>query len=195
MKKIILASASPRRKELLEKIGLKFKVEVSDYKEDLSLKLTPSKLAEFLSLQKAKTIARKHKNEDVIIISADTFVVLGEELIGKPLNDKEAKEILTKLSGKMHLVITGFTIIDNLANKISTRSVITKVYFKKLTNKEIDEYVMSKEPIGKAGAYGIQDKAGVFVKKIEGDFFNIIGMPLCDLTEELKKFGVFYKFS
>lgn len=189
MKQIILASASPRRKELLKKIGLKFTVDVSRYKESSTLKLSPKKLAEFLSLQKAKEVAKRHKN--AIIIAADTLVVLGNEILGKPHTKKVAKKMLMKLNGKSHLVITGFTIIDCDTNKTITKSVETKVYFRQLTLKEIDNYVKTKEPLDKAGGYGIQEKAASFVEKIDGDFFNVVGLPLNALTYELKKFGVF----
>lgn len=188
MKTIILASASPRRKELLKKIGLEFKVDISRYREDATLELSPKKLAEFLSLQKAKDVAKRHKN--AIIVSADTLVVLKNEILGKPRTAIEAKKMLGKLSGKTHLVITGFTIIDTKTNRTVTKSVETKVYFRKLTVKEIDDYVATKEPLDKAGAYGIQEKARAFVEKIEGDFFNVVGLPIKSLIRELKKFGI-----
>lgn len=187
MKRIILASASPRRKELLKKIGLKFTVDASKYKEDSILNMPPKKLANFLSLQKAKDVAKRYKN--AIVIAADTLVVLGNEILGKPHTETGAKKMLMKLNGKVHLVITGFAIVDTDTNKTVTKSVETKVYFKQLTVKEIDNYVKTKEPLDKAGAYGIQEKASAFVEKIEGDFFNVVGLPLNALTCELKKFG------
>lgn len=187
-KTIILASASPRRKELLRLTGLKFKVDASNYEENLNLKLKPHKLARFLSKQKAKTIAGKYKN--AIIIAADTFIVLKNILLGKPHSDAEAKKMLKTLNGKSHSVITGFTIMDTGSNKTISSSVETKVYLKKLSSKEIDAYVRTKEPLDKAGAYAIQGLGSVIIKKIEGDYFNVIGLPLSALMEGLKKFGI-----
>jgi septum formation protein len=189
MKKIVLASASPRRKEILQITGLTFSVCVSDYEEDLGLALEPRKLARFLSLKKAEAVAHKHKNS--IIIAADTFIYFNDRLLGKPRNEKDAVNILKMLSGKPHSVITGFSIIDTGNCKKLSRSVETKVYFNKLGIDEIRAYVNSKEPLDKAGAYAIQGLGGVFIKKIEGDYFNVVGLPLSALTECLKKFGVY----
>ncbi|RJR15413.1 MAG: septum formation inhibitor Maf [Nitrospiraceae bacterium] len=188
MKKIILASASPRRKEILEITGLKFKVCVSDYEEDLALPLRPRELARFLSRKKAEAVSAKYKN--ALIIAADTFIVFKDSLLGKPHTDKEAEKMLTMLNGKAHTVITGFTILDTGTGKKISRSVETKVYFKKLSKEEIRTYVRSKEPLDKAGAYAIQGIGAVFIEKIEGDYFNVVGLPLCALMDSLKKFGV-----
>lgn len=191
MRKIILASQSPRRKELLEKIGIKFDVEVSSYKESHEHDLKPQKLAEFLSLQKAKDVAKNHK--DAIVIAADTFVVFENEILGKPHTKSKAIKMLGKLSGKAHLVITGFTVLDSKTGKTSTASVITKVYFRKMTKKEINDYAESGEPLDKAGGYGIQGKGGIFIEKIDGDYFNVVGLPLCALMNELKNFDILTK--
>ena len=188
MRKIILASASPRRKEILRKTGLNFSVCTSDYKEDINLSLKPRALAKFLSRKKAETVAHKYKN--AIIIAADTFIVFKKRLLGKPHTDKEAEKMLHMLNGKAHSVITGFTIMDTASKKILSRSVETKVYFKKLGRKEINAYVRSKEPLDKAGAYAIQGLGSVFIERIDGDFLNVVGLPLLALTESLKKFGI-----
>lgn len=188
MKKIILASASPRRKEILGITGLKFDVCTSDYEEDLSLKLNPRELARFLSRKKAGAVAHRHKN--AIIIAADTFIVFKNRLLGKPHTDKEAEKMLRMLNGKAHSVITGFTVLDTGSGKKLSRSVETKVYFKSLSSEKINAYVRSKEPLDKAGAYAIQGLGAVFIEKIEGDFFNVVGLPLCALVESLKRFGV-----
>jgi septum formation protein len=188
MKKIILASASPRRKEILRMTGLKFSVFASDYEEDLNLKLRPRALARFLSRKKAESVAHKYKN--AIIITADTFIAFKNRILGKPRNAKEAGQMLRILSGKSHSVITGFTIMDTASGKILSRSVKTEVYFKKLGRQEINAYVKSGEPLDKAGAYAIQGLGAVFIEKIEGDFFNVVGLPLCALTASLKEFGV-----
>lgn len=188
MRKIILASSSPRRKILLKQMGLDFEAVVSDFEEKIDAKLSPHKLAEKLSLGKAKSVAYKYNN--AIIIAADTFVIFNEKIIGKPIDDKDAKRILRLLSGKGHSIITGFTILDTKVNRSVTKSVETKVTFKKLSDKEIDSYIKTGEPLDKAGAYGIQEKGGIFIKKIDGDYFNIVGLPIYSVVEELKKFGV-----
>ena len=188
MKRIILASSSPRRKELLEKIGLKFEVEPSNYKEDINSWLEPHELAREVSLKKAEVVASKHKN--AIVIAADTFIVFEGEILGKPGTGAEARKMLRTISGKSHSVITGFSIIDTAKNKKLSRSVETKVHIRKLTLAEIDTYVKSKEPLDKAGAYAIQGLGAVFVESIEGDYYNVIGLPLCSLTEALKEFGI-----
>ena len=188
MKEIVLASASPRRKEILEITGLKFSVCASDYEEDLDLSLKPHKLARFLSLKKAEAVANKYK--DAIIIAADTFIYYKNRLLGKPHTEKEAKKMLGLLNGKVHSVITGFTIMDTGSGQIVSKSEVTKVYFKKLTDEEISAYVSSGEPLDKAGAYAIQGLGAVFIEKIDGDFFNVMGLPLSALAESLKKFGV-----
>ena len=188
MRKIILASASPRRKDILRMTGLKFSVFASDYEEDLNLKLKPRELARFLSRKKAESVA--HKYTGAIIIAADTFIVFKNRILGKPRNSKEAGQMLRMLNGKAHSVITGFTIMDTGSGKVSSRSVKTEVYFKKLSRQEIRAYVKSKEPLDKAGAYAIQGLGAVFIEKIDGDFFNVVGLPLCALTESLKEFGV-----
>lgn len=188
MKTIILASASPRRKELLKRIGLKFKVDPSNYEENISSELEPHELAKSLSLEKAKLVAKKHMN--ALVIAADTFIVFEGKILGKPRTETEAKEMLETISGRQHSVITGFTIIDTENNKALSKAVETKVYIRKLSSNEIDAYVESKEPLDKAGAYAIQGLGSVIVEKIEGDYFNVIGLPLSALTESLKEFGV-----
>ncbi len=188
-RKIILASASPRRKEILEKTGLKIFVDAGDYKEDMDLALKPHQLARFLSSEKAKTIAVKYAN--ALIIAADTFIVFRGRLLGKPHTEGEAGRMLTLLNGKPHSVITGFTVIDTNTKKKLSRSVETRVYLRKMTLHEIETYVKTGEPLDKAGAYAIQGLGAVIVKKIEGDYFNVMGLPLSSLTEMLKKFGVY----
>lgn len=188
MKTIVLASKSPRRKKLFKKLGIKFKIESSDYQEKMDLKLNPRELARHLSRQKAKAVAKKYKN--AIIIAADTFVVLKGKLFGKPLVETKAKKMLKELSGKTHSVITGFTIMDTKKKKVVSRSVETKVYLKVLTQNEIDNYVKSKEPLDKAGAYAIQGLGKPFIKKIEGDYFNVVGLPLKALVKSLRDFDI-----
>jgi septum formation protein len=188
MKKIILASASPRRKELLKKIGLKFGVEPSDYAEDMRSGLSPDELARAISLGKARAVASRHRN--TIVIAADTFIVFRGKIMGKPGTEAEARRMLRKLRGKPHSVITGFTILDTDKNKVLTKSIETVVHIRNLTSKEIETYVKSGEPLDKAGAYAIQGLGSVIVERIEGDYFNVIGLPLSALAEGLRDFGI-----
>jgi len=188
MKKIILASASPRRKELLERIGLRFEVEPSNYEEDMNSGLEPHELTQKISLEKAEAVASKCK--DAIVIAADTFVVFGGQILGKPHTEEDARKMLETISGNYHSVITDFSIIDTGKNKTLSKSVETKVYIRKLTMAEIDAYVKSKEPLDKAGAYAIQGLGAVIVERIEGDYFNVVGLPLSALVEALKQFGI-----
>ena len=188
MRKIILASTSPRRKDILEKLRIPFSIEDSGYKEDMGLKLKPRELARHLALGKAKAVAKRHKN--TIVIGADTIVVAKNRVLGKPRDASHAMEMLKFLSGSVHKVITGFAIIDTKNNKRVSKAVETKVYFRKLTEREIQDYVDSGEAHGKAGAYAIQVLAGVFVRKVEGDYLNIVGLPLAAVLESLKKLGV-----
>jgi len=188
VKKIVLASASPRRREILEITGLKFDVCPSEYSEDLTLSLKPHKLAKFLSLKKAEEVAQKYP--DSIIIAADTFIYFKNRLLGKPDTPEDAEKMLELLNGKVHSVITGFTVLDTGDGRIVSQSVATKVSFRKLSAEEIRAYIKSGEPLDKAGAYAVQGLGAVFIERIEGDFFNVVGLPLSALTECLKKFGV-----
>ena len=188
MKKIVLASASPRRKQLLDQIGLKFEVEPSDFVEELDSGLEPHELARAISLKKASSVAKKHKN--AVVIAADTLGVLEGKILGKPKTEDEAREMLAAMSGMSHSVITGFTILDADNGRTVSRSVETKVRFKELTEDEIDAYVRSGEPLGKAGAYAIQGLGAVLIESIEGDYFNVMGLPLSALAESLKEFDI-----
>ena len=185
---IVLASASPRRKELLALAGLKFTVDAGDYEEDLGLNLKPRDLAKFLSREKARAVSYKYGN--ALIIAADTFIVFRNELMGKPHTAREAARMLTLLSGKSHAVITGYTVLDTKSGKTVSRSVETKVWFKRLSPAEIRAYVKTGEPLDKAGAYAIQGRGSLIVRKIEGDYCNVIGLPLAALAETLRRFGV-----
>ena len=186
MKKIILASGSPRRKELLTDAGIKFDIDVSDYEEDMTLDLPPHELAKYLSLGKARAVAGKYK--DAVIVAADTFVVLKGEVLGKPHTKEKAKEMLEKLSGQTHSIVTGFTIIDAETGKTISEAQESKLYFREILPEEIDEYIASGEPLDKAGAYAVQGGGGKFVEKIEGDYSNIIGIPMKAFLERLRQF-------
>ena len=188
MRKIILASTSPRRKALLAFTGLPFAVEESNYEEDMTLPLPPKKLAIFLSRGKAEAVARRHKN--AIVIGADTFVVVGRELMGKARTPAEARLMLRKLSGRKTSAITAFTVIDTKSGRRVSKAVESLVYFKKFTARDIEGYIRSGESLGKAGAYTVQGLGGVLIRKIEGDFPGIVGLPIYALSETLKKFGI-----
>lgn len=167
---------------------MRFKVDASEVPEVIDESLPPHGLARKLSLDKAKAVARKYK--DALIIAADTFGVLDGKILGKPHTKAAAVAMLKLLNGKMHMVITGFTIIDTASGKTVSDSVVTKVYFRKLPDAEIRAYVDSGEPLDKAGAYAIQGLGAVIVERIEGDYYNVMGLPLSALAESLKEFGV-----
>lgn len=188
LRTIVLASTSPRRQELLKKIGLNFLVEFADIEEKLDRDLAPAKLAETISLEKARAVAPRYP--DAIIIAADTFGVLQGKILGKPTSPEAARQMIREMSGRSHLVITGFTVLDTRTGRTITRSVETKVYFKKLRAEEINSYVNSGEPLDKAGAYAIQGLGAVIVKKIVGDYYNVMGLPLSALTESLNEFDI-----
>ncbi len=188
MKQIILASASPRRKQLLELLGLDFEIYPSDIDEIIDPILTPQKQVEVLSKQKAQVVGLKFAN--AIIIAADTMVALGHEVIGKPKDEKEAKKILQRLSGTKHAIVTGFTILDTQTNKSVTKSTQTKIWFRKISSTEIDAYSRREKPFDKAGGYAIHELAGIFIEKIEGDDSGATGLSVFLLTKELKKFGI-----
>lgn len=185
---IILASASPRRKELLRKLGLKFKIVKSNFKEDLDLPLSPKRLVELLSYGKAAAVAKHFSTHTVI--AADTVVVYQNKVLGKPHTPKEAVRMLKMLSGKHHSVFTGITVMNKSLGKKISLAVKSKVAFRDLSRGEITKYVKTGEPLDKAGAYAIQAGAAVFISKITGDYTNIIGLPIPALLQILKKFGI-----
>jgi septum formation protein len=186
---IILASASPRRKELLEKIGLQFQVDPSNFPEQLRQDLPPEGLVKFISIGKARLVASKYP--DAVIIAADTIGVIHDHVIGKPHTAGEAIRMLQDLSGKTHRVITGLTLLDTGSCKMLTRTVETRVRIKKLSLPEIENYVKSGEPLDKAGAYAIQGLGSLIVEKIFGDYYNVVGLPLNTLSDCLKELGVY----
>ncbi len=188
-RKIVLASLSPRRRELLALTGLSFQVDAGDYEEKMTSHLPPRALARRLSRGKAAAVARKYAN--ALIIAADTFIIYRGEFLGKPHTAKEAVRMLRILNGGTHSVITGFTILDTATGKMTSRSVETRVYFRKLSSREILAYVRSKEPLDKAGGYAIQGLGSLLIRRIEGDYFNVIGLPLAAVAQALKGFGVF----
>lgn len=183
-KKVILASASPRRKTLIKYLFSDYAVVPSTVDEDDYKMLSPYEMPEFLAAQKAKDIAKTYP--DAIVIGCDTSVILGERVLGKPKDEVQARNMLALLSGKTHKVITGVCII--CGDKSMSFSASTDVTFYELDDDEIDEYVQSGEPYDKAGGYGIQGLGSVFVKEISGDFYNVVGLPVSRLYREMIEF-------
>ena len=182
MKKI-LASASPRRKELLTLAGIEYEVVVSQCEEILPDGITPDKAVEELARQKAEDVFSR--NPDCMIIAADTVVALGNTILGKPKDEDDAFNMLSSLSGRRHTVYTGVCI--KTKDKTDIFHVATEVEFYDMTEKEIRDYIATKEPMDKAGAYGIQGKGFVLVKGIHGDYFNVVGLPLAETVRHLNK--------
>lgn len=186
-KPLVLASKSPRRIDLLKQIGLTPKVIPAHIPEDFNQSLSAVDNAIHLSLEKAKGVVAQC--EDALIIGADTIVVLGDTLLAKPEDGADAKRMLRMLSGRTHTVITGFTLLDSSSGRFVSDSESTAVTFRYLPDEEIDEYVASGSPMDKAGAYGIQDDYGaVFVTRIEGCFYNVVGFPLSKFYLTLEEF-------
>lgn len=180
---IILASKSPRRKELLSFITTDFAVKSADVDETLPQGISPDKAVEYLSKIKAEPF----KNENDIVIGADTVVAIDGKILGKPRDDADAFATLKMLSGREHSVFTGVSVIKG--EKIETFSVQTKVKMFELTDEEIEEYIATAEPFDKAGSYGIQGKGSLLVEKIDGDYFNVVGLPISRLNRVLKLFN------
>lgn len=188
MKKIILASGSPRRKELLENLGLKFEVIPDGTPEPVLDNLTPKDTVMTLAKFKGDNVAKiLDKNDEAIIISADTVVAVDGKILGKPKTKEDAFEMLNTLSGRCHSVYTGVYLRKNTDEKSVNFYEKTEVFFKSLDIKEIKDYINTGEPMDKAGAYGIQTLGAVFVEKICGDYFNVVGLPLCSLAKALKE--------
>ena len=186
MREIILLSNSPRRKELLSAIGIPFKIEINDLIEDPpSSKELPSNYAINQAINKLEKIETR---DDNIYASFDTIVVIDNKILGKPKNRDDAFNMLTRLSGKYHTVITAIALKDN--TKLITDYQSTNVKFYDLSNDEIESYLDTSEPYDKAGAYGIQNKGALLIEKIEGCYFNVVGLPLPKFTRMLNQFNI-----
>jgi len=186
--KIVLASGSPRRYELLKMIGLEnFEVMPDMEDEILCTGLTPEHTVCKTALSKAKNVAKRCEETD-LIIAADTEVFLGTKPFGKPKDSDDAIHMLKTLSGKKHTVYTGIALV--CGSTIVTGAETTSVYFRNLSDSEIRKYVQTGDPLDKAGAYGVQGRGAVFIDRLEGDFFNVMGLPVCRLTTMLRSFGV-----
>lgn len=185
---IILASQSPRRKELLSQMGLRgFKVTSPEVDETVEEHLPPAQVVEELSRRKALAVAR-HAGQDDLIIAADTVVALEGAVLGKPADQREAFAMLSALSGNRHYVYTGLTVIQG--DQVVTQHECTTVTFRELEPEEISHYIATGEPMDKAGAYGIQGLGAMLVSGIEGDYFNVVGLPIFRLSRILAGFGL-----
>ena len=188
MGQIILASASPRRQELLERMGVKdFIVRVPVVEENYPADLTAEETVCFISREKSDAAAPLCATDD-IIISADTMVFLEDQWLGKPRDETQALEMLTALAGKRHRVCTGVTVRQG--ERVLTRAQSTDVYFRKATEAELRAYIRTGEPMDKAGAYGVQGQGALLVERIDGDFFNVMGLPVELLGRMLTEFSV-----
>lgn len=182
MTDIILASASPRRSELMTLAGFRFDVICADIDEIVPEKALPQEVVMSLALQKAQAVAKDHRKSAVV--GSDTVVALDGKILGKPRSEKEAVEMLRSLSGRIHKVYTGVAIV--CGEKVTSFFEETEVEFYPLTDQEILDYVATGEPMDKAGAYGIQGRGAVLVKRINGDYFNVMGLPISKVYRELK---------
>ena len=180
--KFILASQSPRRRELLGLFRIPFTVQVADIHETMDAALPPEQEVTRISREKALAVSRVAED---VVIAADTIVVRGDKVLGKPHSPEEATRMLTMLSDGEHRVMTGMTVIRG--ENIRTCTEITTLHFRKLSHREITDYVATGEPMDKAGAYGIQGGAALFCSRMEGDYYNVMGLPVCRLAQVLKE--------
>ena len=179
---IILASQSPRRKELMGLFHMPFIVRVSQADESMDPSLTPAEAVAVVSRRKAEAIAR---DADDVVIAADTIVVLGNEILGKPRDAADASRMLHLLSGRDHQVMTGMTLLRG--EKCLACTEITDIHFRELSDREIDAYIRTGEPMDKAGSYGIQGGAALFADRLVGDYYNVMGLPVCRLGQLLRQ--------
>jgi len=184
MKKIILASASPRRRELMKLITEDFDTVATDVDETLPENIRPLRASEYLAEIKAKSAVESFPND--IVIGCDTTVIIDNKILGKPKNNDQCREYLETLSGKVHKVITACSIVCECYKR--TFAEVTEVTFRRLSEDDIEQYISTGEPFDKAGGYGIQGKGSLLVDKINGDYFNVVGLPVSRLNQELKIF-------
>ena len=188
MSNIVLASASPRRHELLGRIGItEFDIRIPEVEESFPEGLTPQQVVEHISREKAEAAA-KLCTDDEIVITADTMVFLDQHRLGKPRDEEDALRMLTALQGRHHTVCTGVTV--RRGTQVITEAETTRVYFRSATKEELLAYIATGEPMDKAGSYGVQGKGALLVEKLDGDFFNVMGLPVLRLSRMLQHFGV-----
>lgn len=188
-KRVILASASPRRSELMRQAGFEFEVQVSK-KEEIYMSKQPDEIVKELSLLKAEDVADNIERKNVIVIGADTVVALDGKILGKPKSEEEAVYMIQQLQGRAHQVYTGVAILIFDENGICHRknhAVCTEVFVNAMTDREIAEYIACEQVMDKAGAYGIQGRFAIYIDKIEGDYYNVVGLPISYIYQELKE--------
>ena len=190
-KRLILASGSPRRRELLRNAGFTFEVIPPEVAEDNPGNEAPAKLVERLALDKAEAVAgRFHRQDNVVVLGADTVVVVDSTLLGKPASPAEARQMLQRLSGRTHEVITGVALVEPETARRTVAHETTRVFFRPLEPREMEDYVATGEPLGKAGAYAIQEGASRFVTRVEGCYFNVMGLPVALVDRLLRDWDV-----
>lgn len=187
MKRIVLASGSPRRKELLAKLNIDFEIITSDVDENIDF-VSPEEMVENLALRKAKAVFDSLDDNDLLVIGADTIVYYDREVLGKPEDEEEARAMISMLSERTHQVYTGVALCTRINGAISFKTFHDKtdVTFYPIDRFDIDAYIKTGSPMDKAGAYGIQDDFAIHVKKIEGDYNNVVGLPIAKLYQEMK---------
>lgn len=186
--RLVLASASPRRAEILAQVGIPFVVDPSGVSEVPDPDWDPCELATRLAARKAMDVAHRHPDAD-LVLGADTIVVLDSEVFGKPVDAAHAERMLARLSGRAHAVITGWSLVEPGGTRAMAEFTSSRVFFDELDAETIRRYVATGEPMDKAGAYAIQGKAGLFVQAIEGDYANIVGLPIAAVGRALRQFG------
>ena len=179
---VILASQSPRRRELMGLFHIPFTVRVSDADETMDPKLSAAEAVGLVSRRKAEAVSRE---ADDLVIAADTIVVCGGEILGKPKDPADARRMLRLLSGRDHQVMTGMTLLRG--DRVRTVTEITDIHFRELSDREIDAYIATQEPMDKAGSYGIQGGAALFAQHLVGDYYNVMGLPVCRLSQLLRE--------
>ena len=186
MAKIVLASGSPRRQELLQRMGLReFEISVPDVEERYPPELVPEDIVAYISREKSQAV---QASADAIVITADTMVFLDDQRLGKPLDEADALRMLTALQGRRHTVCTGVTVRQG--DRVLTESEATGVVFRPAEESELRAYIATGEPMDKAGSYGVQGKGALLVERLEGDFFNVMGLPVLRLSRMLAQFGI-----
>lgn len=194
LQNIVLASASPRRRELLNQVGINVQVVPSNAKESLLTDETPEAHVVRLSCDKAMEVANRPGQQGRWFIGGDTVVVRDGEILGKPVDAAEAERMLRHLSGRSHRVISGFAVYDRQTSRTISEAITTKVFFKDLTSQEIEGYIASREPFDKAGSYAIQGIGSFMVPRIEGSYTNVVGLPLCEVIAALEELGAIKLF-
>ncbi len=183
--RLILASGSPRRRELLARLGLPFEVIVSGIEEEVPPEASPREAVEALALEKALAVSRHHP--DALVLGADTDIDLDGRILGKPEDDEDARRMLWELRGRSHRVWTGLALVHATDGRREVASLATRVHMRQSSDAEIERYVRSGEPLDKAGAYAIQQRGGALVRRIKGCYNNVVGLPLCEVASLLTR--------